>query len=461
MAEPLALGLRALDGLLTAGRGQRIGLFAGAGVGKSTLLGQVARGARADLSVICLVGERGREVREFVEEALGPEGLARSVVVVATSDAPALVRLRAAHVATAIAEWFAEQGADVLFLLDSVTRFARAQREVGLAAGEPPARQGYPASVFQALPRLLERTGNRARGAITAIYTVLVAGGDLDEPIADEVRGILDGHVVLDRRLAERGHFPAIDVLASVSRVMPRGRPRRTAPPRRGCARCWPPWSGAASWCSWAPTRPGSDPETDRALARATGAGGLPAPGAARPSRSRPRWPGSRSWPLRLAAPAAARPAPPGGGGGDRRAGRGAGALAGRRGGGGRAPRRAAERARALGARPAAGRDEAQVGRAPAARGGDACRPARVPPRSAEAEAVEARRAACATPPRAGGGGAARGGVAAGAGGEAARRAEAALDDRPWPAAGARSALLDQRERDPPLLALDGELRGL
>jgi type III secretion protein N (ATPase) len=185
VAEPLCLGLRALDGLLTAGRGQRIGLFAGAGVGKSTLLGEVDRGARADLSVIGLVGERGREVREFLEDALGSEGRSRSVVVVASSDAPALVRLRAAQVATAIAEWFAERGAEVLFLLDSVTRFARAQREVGLAAGEPPARQGYPASVFQALQRLLERTGNRARGGISAVYTVLVAGGDLEEPIAD------------------------------------------------------------------------------------------------------------------------------------------------------------------------------------------------------------------------------------------------------------------------------------
>ena len=230
--EPLLFGLRALDGLLTAGRGQRLGLFAGAGVGKSTLLGQLARGARADLSVICLLGERGREVGEFLEEALGAEGLRRSVVVVATSDQPALVRLRAAGVATAIAEWFAEQGGEVLLLFDSLTRFARAQREVGLAAGEPPARQGYPASVFQALPRLLERAGNRARGGISAVYTVLVAGGDLDEPIADEARSLLDGHVVLDRRLAEQGRFPAIDPLASVSRVMP----RVTTPAHRAAA---------------------------------------------------------------------------------------------------------------------------------------------------------------------------------------------------------------------------------
>lgn len=221
VSRPLALGIRAVDGLLTLGEGQRLGLFAGSGVGKSTLLAQAARGARADVSVVCLVGERGREVREFVDGALGPEGLARSVLVVATSDAPALVRLRAAHVATAIAEWFADRGRSVLFLLDSVTRYARALREVGLAAGEPPARQGYPASVFAALPRLLERTGNRERGAITALYTVLVAGGDLEEPIADEVRGILDGHVVLERRLAAAGRFPAVDPLQSVSRVMP------------------------------------------------------------------------------------------------------------------------------------------------------------------------------------------------------------------------------------------------
>jgi type III secretion protein N (ATPase) len=218
---PLPLGIRALDGLATVGEGQRVGIFAGAGVGKSTLLGQIARNTRAELSVICLVGERGREVRDFLEESLGEAGLARSVVVAATSDAPALVRLKAAHVATAVAEWFAERGRRVLFMLDSLTRYARAQREVGLAAGEPPARHGYPPSVFAALPRLLERTGNRGRGGITALYTVLVAGGDLEEPIADEVRGILDGHVILDRAIAEAGRYPAVDVLRSLSRVMP------------------------------------------------------------------------------------------------------------------------------------------------------------------------------------------------------------------------------------------------
>lgn len=221
IAAPLALGVRALDALATAGEGQRLGIFAGAGVGKSTLLGQLARNARAELSVVCLVGERGREVREFVEDSLGPVGLSRSVVVAATSDAPALVRREAAHVATAIAEWFAEAGAQVLLLVDSLTRYARAQREVGLAAGELPARLGYPPSVFAMLPRLVERAGNRARGGITALYTVLVAGSDLDEPIADEVRGLLDGHLVLERRLAEGGRYPAVDVLASLSRAMP------------------------------------------------------------------------------------------------------------------------------------------------------------------------------------------------------------------------------------------------
>ena len=218
---PLPLGIRAIDGLCTVGRGQRLGLFAGAGVGKSTLLGQMVRQTRADVTVVALVGERGRELREFVEDSLGPQGRKRAVVVCATSDEPALVRLRAGFVATAIAEWFREQGRNVLFLLDSVTRLARAQREVGLAAGEPPTRQGYPPSVFSMLPRLLERTGNSARGYCTALYTCLVAGDDLDDPIADEVRGILDGHVVLDRRIAERGRWPAVDVLASLSRVMP------------------------------------------------------------------------------------------------------------------------------------------------------------------------------------------------------------------------------------------------
>jgi type III secretion protein N (ATPase) len=218
--RPLALGVRALDGLLTVGEGQRVGLFAGSGVGKSTLMGQIARQAEADVFVVCLIGERGREVREFLEDSLGDEGRARGVVVCATSDAPALVRLKSAHVATTIAEHFRDEGKRVLLLMDSVTRFARAGREVGLAAGEPPARRGYPPSVFAALPGLLERSGTNERGSITAFYTVLVEGGDMEEPIADEVRGILDGHVILDRELGARGRWPAIDVLRSLSRVM-------------------------------------------------------------------------------------------------------------------------------------------------------------------------------------------------------------------------------------------------
>lgn len=218
--EPFATGVRSLDALLTLGVGQRVGLFAGSGVGKSTLLGAIARGASADVVVVALVGERGREVSEFLEQALGKEGRKRAVVVVATSDAQPIERLRAAEVATTIAEGFRDAGKNVLLLVDSVTRVARAQREIGLAAGEPPARRGYPPSVFALLPRLLERSGQGERGAITAVYTVLVEGGDLDEPVADEVRGILDGHIVLERALAARGHYPAIDPLASISRVM-------------------------------------------------------------------------------------------------------------------------------------------------------------------------------------------------------------------------------------------------
>ncbi len=215
-----ATGIRAIDGILTMGEGQRVGIFAAAGGGKSTLLGMLARNAEADVNVIALIGERGREVRDFIEESLGEEGLKRSVVVVATSEQPSLVRLKAAYVATAIAEYFRDQGKKVILMMDSVTRFARAQREVGLAIGEPPARAGFPPSVFATLPKLLERTGNSDRGSITAIYTVLVEGDDMTEPVADEVRSILDGHIILSRALAERGHYPAIDVLKSASRVM-------------------------------------------------------------------------------------------------------------------------------------------------------------------------------------------------------------------------------------------------
>ena len=217
----LALGVRALDGLVSCGRGQRVGIMAGSGVGKSTLLSMIARGTEAAVSVIALVGERGREVREFLENDLGPEGLARSVVVVATSDAPAVERMRAAFVATRIAEWFRDQGEDVVLMMDRLTRVAMAQRDIGRSAGEPPATRGYPPSVFGLLPRLLERAGPGERGSITGLYTVLVEGDDLQDPIGDTARSILDGHVVLSRRLATGGHFPSIDVLESISRVVP------------------------------------------------------------------------------------------------------------------------------------------------------------------------------------------------------------------------------------------------
>jgi flagellum-specific ATP synthase len=218
--ERVSLGVRALDSLVPCGRGQRLGIFAGSGVGKSSLLGMIARSSSAEINVICLVGERGREVLEFMQRDLGPEGLARSVVVVATSDQPALVRIKAAFTATAIAEYFRDQGRDVMLMMDSVTRFAMAQREVGLAIGEPPATRGYTPSVFATLPKLLERSGTSPSGSITALYTVLVDGDDMNEPIADAVRGILDGHVVLSRQLAHAGHYPAVDVLASVSRLV-------------------------------------------------------------------------------------------------------------------------------------------------------------------------------------------------------------------------------------------------
>jgi type III secretion protein N (ATPase) len=220
ISQPLSLGIRSLDGLLTCGEGQRMGIFAAAGGGKSTLMGMMVKGADVDVTVIALIGERGREVREFLEHELGEEGRRRSVIVCATSDKSSMERAKAAYVATAIAEYFRDRGRRVLFLMDSVTRFARAQREIGLAAGEPPTRRGFPPSVFATLPRLMERVGMNDRGSITAMYTVLVEGDDMTEPIADETRSILDGHIVLSRKLGAANHYPAVDVLASASRVM-------------------------------------------------------------------------------------------------------------------------------------------------------------------------------------------------------------------------------------------------
>lgn len=266
--EPLSLGVRAVDALLTCGKGQRLGIFSGSGVGKSTLLAMMARNTEADVACIGLIGERGREVREFLERDLGEEGLRRSVVVVATSDQPPLVRIKAALLVTAIAEYFRDQGRDVLLLMDSVTRVALAQREVGLATGEPPATRGYTPSVFTFLARLLERAGPGERGSITGLYTVLVEGDDMLEPVADTVRGILDGHVVLSRRLAERNHYPAIDVLASVSRLM-----IELASPEQWAAagrvrEILSTYAQAEDLVNIGAYQPGANPGIDRALSR-------------------------------------------------------------------------------------------------------------------------------------------------------------------------------------------------
>jgi len=265
--EPVHLGVRAMDTLTPIGRGQRIGILAGSGVGKSSLLSMLVRGSDADVSVLALIGERGREVREFLDVDLGPEGLARSVVVVATSDAPALVRRSAAFVATRIAEWFRDQGAHVNLLMDSLTRVSMAQREIGLSAGEPPATRGYPPSVFSLMPRLLERAGTSERGSITGFYTVLVEGDDLNDPIGDTARSILDGHISLTRELATAGHFPAIDVLQSLSRVAG----SITTPEQRELAtelrRLLAALRNAKDLVDIGAYVPGADPVTDRALA--------------------------------------------------------------------------------------------------------------------------------------------------------------------------------------------------
>src|SRR4051794_2829632 len=265
--ERVSLGVRSLDAFVPCGRGQRIGIFAGSGVGKSSLLGMIARATSEEINVICLVGERGREVLEFMQRDLGEEGLARSVVVCATSDQPALVRLKAAFTATAIAEYFRDQGRSVMMMMDSVTRFAMAQREVGLAIGEPPATRGYTPSVFAMLPKLLERTGTSPSGSITALYTVLVDGDDMNEPIADAVRGILDGHIVLSRQLAHAGHYPAVDVLASVSRLVT----EITTPDVRAAGNevrnLMATYKEKSDLISIGAYQPGSDPAIDAAIA--------------------------------------------------------------------------------------------------------------------------------------------------------------------------------------------------
>ncbi|RDI75981.1 ATPase FliI/YscN family [Gaiella occulta] len=267
ITEQLALGVRVLDMLVPCGRGQRLGLFAGSGVGKSSLLGMIARSTEADVNVIALVGERGREVRDFIERDLGPDGLARSVVVVATSDEPALVRIKAALLATTVAEHFREQGRDVLLLMDSLTRVATAQREVGLTVGEPPSTRGYTPSVFALLPRLLERAGTDESGSITGLYTVLVEGDDMNEPVADASRAILDGHVALSRSLAHRGHYPAVDVLASVSRLETELQEPDVRAAARGFREVLAAYRDKEDFISIGAYEPGSDPVTDRAIA--------------------------------------------------------------------------------------------------------------------------------------------------------------------------------------------------
>lgn len=266
ISEQLPLGVRAIDAFLPCGQGQRMGIFAGSGVGKSSLMGMIARATEADINVIGLVGERGREVREFIERDLGEEGLARSVVVVATSDEPALVRLKAALAATAIAERFRDQGKNVLLLVDSLTRFATAQREIGLAAGEPPTNRGYPPSMYAMLPQLLERAGAVSHGSITGLYTVLVEGDDMNEPVADTARSILDGHIVLTRDLAHRGHFPSIDILQSISRLESELSPPDVRFAAREIRRLLAAYRENEDFITIGAYQHGSKPEVDRAI---------------------------------------------------------------------------------------------------------------------------------------------------------------------------------------------------
>lgn len=268
ICEPFRTGVRSIDGLLTMGIGQRVGIFAGSGVGKSTLLGMIARNGTADVNVIALVGERGREVREFMVNDLGDEGLAKSVVVCATSDEPALVRIKASLTATAIAEYYRDQGLNVLLMMDSVTRFAMAQREVGLAVGEPPSTKGYTPSVFALLPRLMERAGCGKKGAITAVYTILVDGDDPNEPIADAARSILDGHIVLDRKLTSRGHYPPINVLNSLSRVMPMVTDQSHVADANALRHLVAAYADVEDLVSVGAYKPGSQPVSDKAIQR-------------------------------------------------------------------------------------------------------------------------------------------------------------------------------------------------
>jgi flagellum-specific ATP synthase len=264
--EILATGVRSIDSLLTVGKGQRMGIFAGSGIGKSTLLGMIARNTSADVNVIALIGERGREVREFIENDLGPEGLARSVIVVSSSNKPPLSRIRGAYVATAVAEFFRDQGKDVMLLFDSVTRFARAQREIGLAIGEPPANRGFTPSVFSQLPKLLERSGTSERGSITGFYTILVEGDDIDDPVSDNVRGILDGHIVLTRKLAARNHYPAVYVLQSISRLAITVTGVRTREAVGRIRRLMATYAGAEDLISVGAYVKGSNPEIDESI---------------------------------------------------------------------------------------------------------------------------------------------------------------------------------------------------